>query len=367
MRHSRDRRARSIGAVRARATNSSRGQTSGRAVDPDPRKDRGSQPPPNAARSFPGWRVPAGPVITVTPNPALDRTLRVDALAFGGIARVQGVQEDPGGKGINVSRVLRHFGCSTTALGFLGGPTGRRLAEALRELTIDADFIAIPGETRTNLTVTDGEHELKVNEPGPSVPPPAVDALIARVRQHARNSLAVVLAGSLPPGVPPEVYAELIRVIREEGAKPVLDTAGAPLAHGAAARPYLIKPNRREAEALLGMSLDTDEALREAARRLSGYGISVIAISLGARGAVCACGKEMWLAECPPVTVASTVGAGDALLACLLLALLDGQGPPTALWIGTAAGVASATLSGSRVCTSADLNRMLPHVRVRPL
>jgi 1-phosphofructokinase family hexose kinase len=306
-------------------------------------------------------------VITVTPNPALDRTLRVDALALGGIARVQEVQEDPGGKGINVSRVLRSFGCPTIALGFLGGRTGRRLEEALRELTIGLDFIEIPGETRTNLTVTDGEREIKVNDAGPNVSPVAIEALVGRVRHHARSSPAVVLAGSLPPGVPPETYAELIRVIWEAGAKPVLDTAGAALVKGAAARPYLIKPNRREAEELLGMSLDTDAALREAARRLAGDGIPVVVISLGARGAVWACGEELWLAESPPVAVASTVGAGDALLACLLLALLDGQAPSTALRIGTAAGLASATLPGSRLCTPADLRRMLPHVRVRPL
>ncbi|MCX5734972.1 MAG: 1-phosphofructokinase [candidate division NC10 bacterium] len=317
--------------------------------------------------TFPEFRVPESPVITVTPNPALDRTLRVDELSFGGIARVQGVQEDPGGKGINVSRVLRQFGCSTAALGFLGGSAGRSLMDAMAKLAIDADFIAVPGETRINLTLTDGEHEIKVNEPGPSVPPHAVDALIARVRQRARESSAVVLAGSLPPGVPVAFYAELIRIIQDEGAKPVLDTAGPPLAHGGAARPYLIKPNRREAEALLGIPLDTDDAIREAVRRLSGYGIPIVALSLGAGGAICACGGMAWRAEVPPVAVLSTVGSGDAFLACLLLALLGGVDPSTALWVGTAAGLASVTLPGSRLCTRAELERMLPLVRVRPL
>jgi 1-phosphofructokinase len=316
---------------------------------------------------FPGFRVPEAPVVTVTPNPALDRTLRVDELSFGGIARVHGVQEDPGGKGINVSRVLRQFGCPTAALGFLGGSAGRSLTDAMAELAIDADFIAVPGETRTNLTMTDGEREIKVNEAGPSVPPHAVDALMARVRKRARESSAVVLAGSLPPGVPVAFYAELIRIIQDEGAKPVLDTAGPPLAHGAAARPYLIKPNRREAEALLGIPLDTDDALREAVRRLSGYGIPIVALSLGAGGAICACDGMAWRAEVPPVAVLSTVGSGDAFLACLLLALLGGVDPSTALWVGTAAGLASVTLPGSRLCSPAELERMLPLVRVRPI
>lgn len=308
-----------------------------------------------------------GPVVTVTPNPALDRTLRVDELAVGGIARVQATQEDSGGKGINVSRVLRQFGCPTTALGFVGGTIGRSLVQALAALSIPSDFITVPGETRTNLTVTDGEHEIKVNEPGPSVSPTARDSLLARVRQHAQGSSAVVLSGSLPPGVPVEFYAELIRIIQDEGSKPVLDTAGAPLIHGAAARPYLIKPNRREAEILLGIALDTDDAIREALRRLSGYGIPIVALSLGARGAVCACDGVAWRAEVPPVVVQSTVGSGDAFLACMLLALLGGADPGPALAVGTAAGSASAALPGSCLCTPADLERLLPHVKVHPL
>jgi 1-phosphofructokinase family hexose kinase len=221
---------------------------------------------------------------------------------------VLGVQQDPGGKGINVSRVLRQFGCPTAALGFLGGSAGQSITDAMATLAIDSDFIAVPGETRTNLTVTDGEREIKVNEPAPSVPQHAVDALIARVRQRARESSAVVLSGSLPPGIPVEFYAELIRIIRGEGSKPVLDTAGPPLAHGAAAGPYLIKPNGREAKGLLGIFLDTDDVLREAVRCLSGYGIPIVALSFGAGGAVCACGGTAWRAEIPPVAALTQHG-----------------------------------------------------------
>jgi len=314
-----------------------------------------------------GLRTPEGPVTTVTPNPALDRTLLVDELAFGAVSRMRGARMDPGGKGINVSRVLRQFGCPTTALGFVGGSVGRSLVETVAALGIESDFIAVPGETRTNLTLTDGEREIKVNESGPAVPPGAVERLIARVRRRARNSSAVVLSGSLPPGVPVDLYAELIRIIRDEGSKPVLDADGPALAHGAAAGPYLIKPNRREAETLLRIALDADEAVREAVYRLSAYGIPVVALSLGARGAVCACDGAVWRAEAPPSSVRSTVGSGDAFLACLLLALPGGADVPTALAVGTAAGSASVTLPGGRLCAPASLEQMLPHVNVRPL
>jgi 1-phosphofructokinase family hexose kinase len=291
----------------------------------------------------------------------------VDALAFGGIARVQAVQEDAGGKGINVSRVLRSFGYPTIALGFLGGATGRLLGRALAGLAVESDFTEVPGESRTNLTLTDGTHEIKVNAPGPRVPPEAADALLAHVRRRARASAAVVLSGSLPPGVPESFYADLIRVIREEGARPVLDTDGPALARGVAAGPYLIKPNRREAESLLGIFPDTDHAHREAVRRLSENAIATVCISLGAEGAVLACNGAVWRAEVDPVPILSTVGSGDALLACLLMALLSGTAPDTALAFGTAAGLASATLPGSRLCAPADVERMQRHVHVRAL
>jgi 1-phosphofructokinase len=309
----------------------------------------------------------AAPIVTVTPSPALDRTIRVDRLDIGGIARVRDVREDPGGKGVNVSRVLNQFGWPTTALGFIGGSIGGRLEEELRRYGIVTDFVSVGGETRVNLTLTDGERELKVNDAGPPVDSRAVGALIEKVRSHARGSQAVVLAGSLPPGAGEELYAELVEVVRQEGARPVLDAEGAPLRLGVAARPFLVKPNLREAEILLGRSLSTEADICQAARSLGDRGIEVVVISLGGSGALMAHSGRVWMAEIPLTKTVSTVGAGDSLLAYLLMAILGGVDPASSLLRATAAGLASTSLPGSQLCTPAEVDRMIPLVRTREL
>ena len=307
------------------------------------------------------------PIVTVTPSPALDRTLRVDRLDFGAIARVRDVREDPGGKGVNVSRVLNHFGWPTTALGFIAGSIGRRLEEELRRYGIVTDFVPVEGETRVNLTLTDGERELKVNEAGPPIDAVASGVLVDRVRRHARGSPAVVLAGSLPPGAGDGLYGELVEVVRQQGSRPVLDAEGAPLRLGVAAKPFLIKPNLREAEALLGASLSTEEDMCRAARHLGAQGIEVVVISLGGSGALMACRDRVWMAEIPLTKTVSTVGAGDSLLAYLLMALLADTDPALSLRRATAAGLASTSLPGSQLCTPGEMERMLPLVRTREL
>jgi 1-phosphofructokinase len=307
------------------------------------------------------------PIITVTPNPALDRTLFLDRLAIGGIARVREVLEEPGGKGLNVSRVLRKFKADTLALSVIGGGTGMCLRQEVERLGIGMDFIEVQGETRVNLTLTDGIHELKVNEPGPRITPAAVEELKSRVRHHARTSRTVVFSGSLPQSAAAALYAELIDIARQEGSRPVLDAAGEALALGIGARPYMIKSNLQEAGELVRRRLDRKDEIAKAARELAQRGVEVVVISMGTRGAVMACGNQAWVAEALRIKVVSTVGAGVSLLACALLALLEGSDPASALRTGTAASLATASLPGSGVCTPAELERMLEMVEVRKI
>jgi len=307
------------------------------------------------------------PIITVTPNPALDRTLFVDRLAIGGVARVREVLEEPGGKGINVSRVLRKFKADTLALSVIAGGTGMRLRQEIERLGIGMDFIEVQGETRVNLTLPDGAQELKVNEPGPRITPRAAEELKARVRYHARGSRAVVFSGSLPPGADTVLYAELIGIARQEGSQPVLNTAGEALAQGIGAGPYMLKANPQEAGELVRRRLERKDEIAKAAREISQRGVQVVVISMGMRGAILGSGGQSWVAEALPVKAASTVGAGVSLLACVLLALLEGSDPPSALRSGTAASLATASQPGSGVCTPAELERMLELVEVRKI
>ena len=227
-------------------------------------------------------------IATVTLNPALDKTMAIRGFAIGATNRASIEQIDAGGKGINVAKAARQLGCPAIALGFLAGANGRWIADALQAMGIPCDFEWVPGETRVNLKIKDPltGTETEINEPGFQVGADNLESLKRKIEEQAGLCSVMVFSGSLPPGVPPEIYAEFIRIARNRGAQTILDTAGAALKYGIAAGPDLIKPNRAEAEEVLGTRIDGEAALVGAARRLLELGARVVVLSLGADGAL---------------------------------------------------------------------------------
>ncbi|MBN2393140.1 MAG: hexose kinase, partial [Anaerolineae bacterium] len=227
-------------------------------------------------------------IITVTPNPVLDHTLTVPEIAFDTVTRATAIRDDWGGKGFNVSRVLLALGVESLALGFIGGATGRRLAAGLASLGIPTDFVTIAGETRTNIVITDAQahHYVKVNEAGPTVTPEEIEQFMDKVRQRATGGEKHVagdtwtLCGSLPPGVPDDFYAQIIRVLQSHGVRVLLDTSGAALRLGCEACPFLVKPNTDEAAAFIGHAVATRDDALNAARAFLERGIAQVALSL---------------------------------------------------------------------------------------
>jgi 1-phosphofructokinase len=288
-------------------------------------------------------------IATVTLNPALDKTMAIPGFAIGGTNRASIEQIDAGGKGINVAKAARQLGCPVIALGFLAGANGRWVADTLAAMGIPCDFVWVPGETRVNLKIKDPltGTETEINEPGFQVPADHVQALLRKVEEQAGQCSVMVFSGSLPPGVPLEIYAELIRIARSRGAQTILDTAGAALKYGIAAGPDLIKPNRAEAEDVLETRIDGEAALVGAARRFLELGARVVVLSLGADGALAVSGRERWRAWSSPVAASSSIGAGDAMVAALAFAMTRGLALPDALRLATAAGAASAATNGS--------------------
>jgi 1-phosphofructokinase family hexose kinase len=193
-------------------------------------------------------------IVTVTPNPSLDRTLTVPRISFDEMIRASGSRLDWGGKGFNVSRALQALGTGSVATGFLGGATGQMLAGGLRELGIAADPLPIASETRTNTVIVETEtgRYIKVNEPGPTVRPEELSAFLQKVRARIQPGDVWVLSGSLPPGLPTDFYAQLVSLVQDGGARALLDASGEPLRLGCAAGPCLVKPNALEAEELAG-------------------------------------------------------------------------------------------------------------------
>ncbi|MEX0786742.1 MAG: 1-phosphofructokinase [Dehalococcoidia bacterium] len=307
-------------------------------------------------------------IITVTLNPAVDHALDLEKLTVGDTNRVVDSRIDPGGKGINVSRVLRELSRESMASGLAPGSLGRFVEHSLLEQGILCDFVHTRGQTRTNLTVVDeSSHETTLlSYRGPEIDPRHIQTLEVRLRRYISPGDWLVVAGSIPPPIEPEAYARLIELGRERGAHTVLDADADALAAGLRGRPELVKSNHHEAERLLGRELDDDGELLKAAEEMRGLGAGSAVITAGGRGAVAVTDEGTWWAFPPETAVVSAVGAGDALLAGLLLRLEDGASMEEALRFGTAAGAAACLTPGTQLCLRADVERIASEVRVEP-
>ena len=306
-------------------------------------------------------------IVSLTLNPAVDKTVFVDGLTSTDVNRVSRSLLDPGGKGINVSRVVHRLGEPTIAFGFLAGNLGAIVSRALDDEGVVHRFAWVPGETRLDVVVVDERagKTLKLWDRGPHVAGAALDGLLADVRRWLRAGSVLVVAGSAPPGVPADVYASLVAEGRRLGVKTILDADGATLRSALAARPSVIKPNVAEAEALLERRLPDVPSVVAAARELRTRGPDAVVVSMGSRGSVCATADGALLAVPPPVQRRSTVGSGDSLVAGLAIGLANGWPIADGLRLGTAAGAATAITEGTELGRPDDVDAMKPGVELR--
>ena len=308
-------------------------------------------------------------IITVTLNPAVDQTLVLERLNLGDTNRVRDSRIDPGGKGINVSRVLRELGRESMATGLAPGTLGRFVEHSLLELGILCDFVHTRGQTRTNLTVMDeSTHETTLfSYRGPEIDPRHLHTLETRLRRYLGPNDWLVIAGSIPPPIEPDAYPRLLNLAHQSGSHTVLDADAEALAAGLTGRPEIVKTNHHEAERLLGRSLVSDELLLGAADEMRAAGAATAIITAGGRGAVMVSEAAAWWCRSPETTVVSSVGAGDALLAGLLYQLEDGKGIEEALRWGVAAGAATCLQPGTQLCKQEDVLRLLPTVEIEQI
>ena len=307
---------------------------------------------------------------TVTLNPAMDRMLFVDGLRPGEVQTVLRSRLCAGGKGVNVARILAQLGADVCMTGFVAGRTGGQFLEELAAVRARCDFCRLrAGETRTNTKLYDvrGHCTTDLNEAGPTAEKADAAALLEKVRALAAQSEVLVLSGSVPPGVPADLYAQMIAAARACGCRTILDTAGAALALGAAAGPTLVKPNRQELAALSGRVLDTPAALRTAAQNLLRQGAETVVVSAGSEGAYWFGAHETLFAPVLPVPVAGTVGAGDAMVAGLAFALAQGLSAREAFALGAAASQCCVQTGAAGDVTAADVARMRPRIQVETL
>ena len=294
-------------------------------------------------------------IYTVTFNPALDYILYTDGLQTGETNRAVKEAFSFGGKGINVSFVLKELGIPNIALGFIAGFTGEELARQVKQAGLKTDLISLKsGNTRVNVKLK-GTDETEINAKGPVIDREALLILFEKLRRLQEGD-TLVLAGSIPPSLPADIYAQIAEVISVKNVRLAVDTAGDGLKKVLPYRPFLIKPNRRELEELAGKPLLSQQAVAAAAAELQQRGARNVLVSLGAEGAMLLTEGGVCLTH-PAMkgTAVNTVGAGDSMVAGFLVGIEKGE--EYALRLGIAAGCASAFSEG--LATRAEIQALL--------
>ena len=305
-------------------------------------------------------------VVTVTLNPAIDRTVTISNFTSGSVNRVEQVHDNPGGKGVNVASALADYGHRVAVTGFLGRDNSTSFEALFSRKKIEDRFVRIAGQTRVGIKVTDPvlRQTTDINFPGPA---PAADDLEAlRERLATTDGVWFAVAGSLPPGVDAGVYREMIAGLKARGSKVLLDASGEAFRLAIEAAPNVIKPNIHELEALMGRSLHGEAEIIEAGRELAGRGIELVAISMGRDGACFITEKAIVIARPPEIEVKSTVGAGDAMVAGILAAHLRKLPLADCARLSTAFSLDALTRFESGLASRASIESSTTRVTITP-
>lgn len=308
-------------------------------------------------------------ILTVTLNPSVDRAVFVRELKVNDTNRVVRTETDAGGKGVNLSRVLRELGGETVATGFLGGGPGAYIRKVLDVQGVPHCFVEVSGDTRTNVSVEDDLQNppTTFNESGPQVTTEDIDRLFAQVREYLPQLTWLVMGGSLPPGTPPDTFRKLVELAHSANVKTLVDADGDAMKHAMAARPDFIKPNEKEASRLLDRDIsgrnDAIQAALELYQQLGG-GEKIVVVSRGAGGAVLACGDGQFDGMTPNVEMRSTIGCGDSMLGGMLWAIHHHKPLEEAFRWGLSAGAATAATDGTEIAREEMVKQLFAQARV---
>lgn len=307
-------------------------------------------------------------IYTITLNTALDRTIWVGSICADDCNRIEREESYAGGKGVDVSKVLTTFGIANKALGFVGAFAGEELEGRLINEGIACDFVRISGSTRTNIIINDmstGRQSI-YNARGPDIAPYELMQMIHKV-EKLENPEMVVISGSLPPGVNPEIYRKIIEIVKGNGARVILDTDGQGLQTGIRGFPDIIKPNLHELGRLVSGEINTTEEIISAADSLRKQGVKTVLISMGVKGMLLVSDEGRYRATPPEVEARNTIGAGDSTVAGFVFGLMTGRSQAQALCCAVAAGTATTLQPGTALCRMADFLHLLPQIELRKL
>ena len=309
------------------------------------------------------------PILTLTINPALDVSTSTPNVVGEHKMRCGLSRLDPGGGGINVSRVIQRLGGQTLAIYAAGGPTGEAYRRLIEAEGIPTLVVPIAGSTRESFTVdeTATGKQFRFVLQGPELTEPEWSACLARMAESIPPGGYVVASGSLPPGAPDDFYARVARLAREHDARCIVDASGPALAAALAEGVFLVKPSGRELGELVSSALDTEESQINAARTLVSRGSAeYVALTLGGQGAVLASAAGVMRLAVPQVTVQSTVGAGDSFLGAFVLRIAQGRDAQAAFRAAVAAGSATAMTPATELCHRVDVERLEAELALVP-
>lgn len=306
-------------------------------------------------------------IVTITLNPALDHTVHIPQFQTGEVNRAQQQRIDPGGKGINVAKVVRALGYPVAVTGFLGQDNSKVFNEYFQRKAIDNFFVEVTGAARVNIKIVDDHNGqvTEINFPGLISTSSDLAKLTAVIRSLTDDRQYFVISGSLPQGLPDTIYGQLIEILKGQRVKVLLDSSGAALREGIKALPDAIKPNLEELSQLMGKSLEKEDDIRKAIAELLAGGIKQVVVTLGSQGAIIA-DKEQTLRVRPPTVIAkSTVGAGDALVAGFVVGQTQGLSLAECARLGTAAATASVIQPGTQAGSMKEVARLLAEIEIR--
>lgn len=282
-------------------------------------------------------------ILTITLNPAVDKTYTTGNLMLGQVNRMRTVHNIAGGKGINVAKILRQYGYSVMTAGFLGGYTGQFIESCMREIQAECHFTKVAGETRSSINVlAEDGYVTEILEPGPVVSPQELEQFLEDYKAAVAQCDLIVMSGSVAKGISADIYRNLIAIGKEAGKRCILDTSGEALLHGIEAAPYMMKPNQKELEYLIGHRLKDIGEVQEAAQRLRKKGIGHVLVSLGKKGLLSVSEQGALWAKSPSVKAVNTVGCGDSVVASYAISVLKGEDEYTALKRAAAISAANA-------------------------
>lgn len=308
-------------------------------------------------------------IITVTMNPAVDKTVEVETLQCGELNRLGNIINDAGGKGINVSKTIKALGGSSLATGFIGGSSGMSIENVLNKMQIKCDFVHIDAQTRTNMKVVEKSGRVtELNEPGPQITQSDMQKLIDKLESYAKEDTLFIFAGSVPNSVDKNIYKLLIEKVKAKDSKVFLDADGELFTQALEAKPNIIKPNRFELETLYKMENKASEnELIDMGKKLLNSGIDLVAISLGKEGALFLNKDKVVKCDALKVEAHSTVGAGDAMVAALAYSINNNMNFEDCIKLAMATSAGAVTTKGTKPPTLELVEKLKQQVIIKNL